>query len=124
MRSPETTMQLEEYFNFLSPDDIRLKGSRIGIETVLYEYIYRARTPEEIANLYTSLSLEQVYATILYYLHNREQVSKYMADWLEWGQKMREEQKRNPSPVVQKLMKIKAERKAQTKMYDTAISDG
>ncbi|MCU0537927.1 MAG: DUF433 domain-containing protein [Hydrococcus sp. Prado102] len=117
-------MQLEEYFNFLSPDDIRLKGSRIGIETVLYEYIYRARTPEEIANLYTSLSLEQVYATILYYLHNREQVSKYMADWLEWGQKMREEQKRNPSPVVQKLMKIKAERKAQTKMYDTAISDG
>jgi uncharacterized protein (DUF433 family) len=124
MRSPETTMQLEEYFNFLSPNDIRLKGSRIGIETILYEYIYRARTPEEIANIYTSLSLEQVYATILYYLHNREPVSKYIADWLEWGQTMREEQKRNPSPVVQKLMKIKAERKAQTKMYDTAISDG
>lgn len=117
-------MQLEEYFNFLSPNDIRLKGSRIGIETILYEYIYRDRTPEEIANIYTSLSLEQVYATILYYLHNREQVSKYIADWLEWGQKMREEQKRNPSSVVQKLMKIKAERKAQTKVYDTAISDG
>lgn len=124
MRSPETTMQLEEYFNFLSPNDIRLKGSRIGIETILYEYIYRARTPEEIAKIYTSLSLEQVYATILYYLHNREQVTKYIADWLEWGQKMREEQKRNPSPVVQKLMKIKAERKAQTRIYDTAISDG
>ncbi len=64
-------MQLEDYFNFLASDDIRLKGSRIGIETILYEYIYRSRTPEEIAQTYTSLSLEQVYATILYYLHNK-----------------------------------------------------
>ncbi len=103
-------MQLEEYFNFLALDDIRLKDSRIGIETILYEYIYRARTPEEIANIYTSLTLEQVYATILYYLHNKEAVSKYIADWLEWGRRMREEQQRNPSPVVQKLMKLKAER--------------
>lgn len=39
-------MQLEEYFNFLTPNDIRLNGTRIGIETILYEYIYRDRTPE------------------------------------------------------------------------------
>lgn len=31
-------MQLEDYFTFLAADDIRLKGSRIGIETILYEY--------------------------------------------------------------------------------------
>jgi len=29
---------LEEYCDFLTPDDIRLKGSRIGIETVFYEH--------------------------------------------------------------------------------------
>ena len=39
-------MQLEDYFDFLAPDDIRIKGHRIGIETVLYEYIYHAQTPE------------------------------------------------------------------------------
>ncbi len=39
-------MQLENYFDFLSPEDIRIKGSRIGIETILYEYQFRARTPE------------------------------------------------------------------------------
>jgi hypothetical protein len=50
----------------------------------------RARTPEEIANIYTSLTLEQVYATILYYLHNKEAVGKYITEWLEWGEKMRE----------------------------------
>lgn len=116
-------MQLEEYFNFLAPDDIRLKDSRIGIETILYEYIYRARTPEEIANIYTSLSLEQVYATILYYLHNKETVSKYIADWLEWGRKMREEQQQNPSPAVQKLMQLKIEREGK-KTKNAQISHG
>lgn len=103
-------MQLESYFNFLDKNDIRIQGSRIGIETILYEYIYHASTPEEIAQMYTSLTLEQVYATILYYLHNKEAVSQYIADWLEWGHQMREEQRRNPSPVVQKLIKLKTER--------------
>ncbi len=116
-------MQLEDYFNFLAPGDIRLKGSRIGIETILYEYIYRARTPEEIAKIYTSLTLEQVYATILYYLHHKEAVSTYIADWLEHGHRMREEQRRNPPPVVVKLMKLKAERAAMKKADDSQVSD-
>src|SRR5581483_5102830 len=42
-------MQLEDYFDFQAPDDIRIKGHRIGIETVLYDYIHRHKTPEEIA---------------------------------------------------------------------------
>ena len=41
-------MQTEDYFNFMAEDDIRIKGTRIGIETVLYEYIYNGKTPEEI----------------------------------------------------------------------------
>ena len=53
-------MQLEDYFVFLATNDIRLKDTRIGIETVLYDYIYRSRTPEEIAKAYLSLSLEQI----------------------------------------------------------------
>ncbi len=42
-------MRLEDYFDFLGPDDIRLKGSRVGIESVLYEYIYRNKTAEQIS---------------------------------------------------------------------------
>lgn len=73
-------MQLEEYFDFQRPDDIRIKGTRVGIENVLYEYIYRSRTPEQIVDCFSTLTLEQVYATILYYLHNKEAVSKYITD--------------------------------------------
>jgi uncharacterized protein (DUF433 family) len=108
-------MQLENYFDFLSPDDIRLKGSRIGIETILHEYLFRARTPEEITKIYTSLTLEQVYATILYYLHNKDQINQYMTEWLEWGERMREEQRRNPPPVAEKLRKLRSERDAKRK---------
>jgi uncharacterized protein (DUF433 family) len=105
-------MQLEDYFDFLAPNDIRIRGSRIGIETVLYDFIHRARTPEEIACEYRSISLEQVYATILYYLRNQEAVEQYLTDWIEFGRRAREEQRRNPSPAIQRLLKLKAERAA------------
>ena len=89
-------MQLEYYFDFLALNDIRLKGTRIGIETILYDFIHRSQSPEEIAATYPSLTLEQVYATITYYLHNKEEVSKYLTEWLEWGDRMRNEQEKIP----------------------------
>jgi uncharacterized protein (DUF433 family) len=89
-------MQLEDYFTFLGPDDIRIKGHRIGIESVLYEYIHRAQSPESIAQRFPTLSLQQVYATILYYLQNKDAVAKYLEDWLEWGRVARQGQKLNP----------------------------
>jgi Protein of unknown function (DUF433). len=105
-------MQLEDYFDFLASDDIRIKGTRIGIESVLYEYIHRRQTPEAIAARFSTVTLEQVYATILYYLRNTETVSAYLADWLEFSRRAREEQQRNPPPVVLKLQQRKAEQQA------------
>jgi uncharacterized protein (DUF433 family) len=90
-------MQLEDYFDFLGADDIRIRGTRVGIETVLYDYIHRSNTPEYIVTSYSSLTLEQVYATILYYLHNQEAVTAYLADWLDDGQRMRATQGQDPA---------------------------
>ena len=39
-------MRLEDYFEFLGPDDIRISGTRVGIEAVLYEHIHRGQWPE------------------------------------------------------------------------------
>lgn len=114
-------MKLEDYFNFLATDDIRLKGTRIGIETILYDFIYKARTPEEIVEAYPSLNLEQVYATILYYFHEQEQVNEYLEKWLEWGRKMREKQAKNPPPMVERLRKLKKEILAQQETNDVTI---
>lgn len=102
-------MQLEAYFDFLAPNDIRLKGTRIGIETILYDFLHRSCTPDEIQQSYPSLSLEQVYATLTYYYHQQEAMIDYLTQWLEHGKLMRAEQQRNPLPVSLRLQKIKAE---------------
>ena len=101
-------MQLEDYFNFLAPNDIRIKGHRIGIESVLYEYVHHAQTPEEIGARFPTLSLEQVYAVILFYLHNRDELSRYLAEWLAHGERMRAEQDGAASPVIIRLRETMA----------------
>lgn len=116
LKSDNSTMQLEDYFDFQRPDDIRVKGTRIGIETILYDFIHRARTPEQIAQTYPSLNLEQVYATILYYLHNKEAVSNYIADWLEWSNQQLKAQELNPSPSAIRLRKLRSEREVAQKI--------
>ncbi|HSK72569.1 MAG TPA: DUF433 domain-containing protein [Pyrinomonadaceae bacterium] len=100
-------MKLESYFDFLAEDDIRVKGTRIGIESVLYEYIYRNKTAEQIAERFPTLKREQIYATILFYLHNREKVEAYLLDWRSFNQQARERQAENPPPVVLRLQKLK-----------------
>lgn len=103
-------MKLESYFDFLADDDIRIKGSRIGIESVLYEFIYRNKSAEDIAGQFPSITPEKIYATILYYLSNRESTEKYLLDWLDFNRKMRDEQAENPPPIVLRLRKLKAEK--------------
>ena len=58
-------MLLEDYFDFLDPDDIRLKGHRIGIDNVLDFYL-QGCTPAQIQEHFPSLTLEQIDATIAY----------------------------------------------------------
>ena len=95
---------LEDYFDFVTPDDIRLKGSRIGIESILYEHISRAQSPEAIQETFPSLTLEQVYAAILYYLRNKKSMDDYLARWLEFSRRARAEQDQNPpSPASVRL---------------------
>ena len=103
-------MEIEEYFDFLTTNDIRIKGSRIGIETILHEYIYCHQSPEVISQIYPSLTLEQIYATILYYLQNPETITQYMADWLKHCQQGAKQQDENPPDYVLRLRQLKAQR--------------
>ena len=98
-------MDLESYFIF-STNDIRIKGTRVGIETVVDDYLEGA-SPEEIAARYRSLTLEQVYATITYYWHNQSEVDAYLARWLANAETAYQEQERHPSPTRMRLKQLK-----------------
>ncbi|MCY4402784.1 MAG: hypothetical protein OXD54_09440, partial [Candidatus Poribacteria bacterium] len=92
IRNFQQIYPLENNFTFLAKNDIRVKGTRVGIETILYEYIHNSKLPEVIADhYYYSLTVEQVYATILYYLQNQEEVGAYLEDYLKFCQNAREE---------------------------------
>ena len=95
-------MQLEEYFDFMAEDAIRLTGTRVGIETVIDDY-QRGATPEEIVFHYPALSLEQIYATITYYLANKQKVKEYIALVRQRQEEAWQEQQRNPSPFIRSL---------------------
>ena len=102
-------MKLEDYFDFLSPDDIRLKGHRIGIDDVLSYYL-DGYTPEEMAAHLPTLSLEEIHATITYYLRNRAQVDAYLARLAARREERYRKWAADPSPVVQRLRAIKEQR--------------
>jgi uncharacterized protein (DUF433 family) len=112
-------MNLEDYFDFLSAHEIRIKGHRIGIEDVLYEHIYNELTPTELAARFPTLSAEQIYASILFYLSNKERLDNYLTAWLEHGRQMREAQQRNPTPTMLRLRQVKAEQQ-QTELQPAA----
>lgn len=118
IRNFQQIYPLEDNFMILAENDIRLKGTRVGIETILYEYIYNSRPPEVIADRYYTPTLEQIYATILYYLQNQEKVGTYLDDYLKFCQTAREEQAKNPSPAVLRLRKLIAEKKANSDIPD------
>lgn len=104
-----TTTLLEDYFEFLSPDDIRIKGHRIGIDDVINYYL-QGYSPEQILTELPSLNLEKIHATITYYLHNRTEIDAYMARLAAWRiQRYQESLLREPSPVVKRLRALKAQ---------------
>ena len=56
-----------------------LIGSRIPLARIVYEFLNGA-APEAIRLDYPTLSLEQVYGAITFYLANKEEVERDMAD--------------------------------------------
>jgi uncharacterized protein (DUF433 family) len=106
-------MQLEDYFDFLSPDDIRIKGHRIGIDNVLALYL-DGYTAEDIAHYYPSLSLEKIHATLTYYHHKRADVDAYMARLAAWrAERLREAELQEPTPAMRRIRELKARRQAE-----------
>lgn len=101
--------KLEDYFEFMSPDDIRLKGHRIGIDDVL-DYYLEGYTPEEILAALPTLNLEKIHATITYYLHNRAQIDAYLLRLAKWREQRYQEWAANPSLLVQRLRALQAHR--------------
>jgi uncharacterized protein (DUF433 family) len=74
------------YLEHVSATEVRLKGTRIGIEHVLERYLLRGELPGEIA-ADLGLSEAQVYAIIAYLRDDRRRAWRYLQEFLEWRAK-------------------------------------
>jgi uncharacterized protein (DUF433 family) len=113
-------MQLEDYFEFEKFDDrdwIRVKGTRVGIEVLLDEF-NKGASAEQICGAYPTVSREQVYATITYYLHNQAELDGYLQRSRDVAEAQYQEWKRThkPSALEQRLREVResSARKPQT----------
>jgi len=102
-------MQLEDYFDLETPGYVRVKGTRVPID-VLIEEFNRGTVPDRIQKSFPTTTLEQVYATITYYLHNRAEVDEYLRRGRERAEAAYQEHLRRqpPSPLAEKLRALRA----------------
>jgi hypothetical protein len=90
---------------YVRPDEdnvLRVGRGRVMLDSVVAAFA-QGHSPETIRQQYPSLSLEEVYGAITYYLAHRDEVEQYLrrqdAIWNQW--RARSEQA--PGPVVERL---------------------
>ncbi|MDT4954721.1 MAG: hypothetical protein QOJ02_2859 [Acidobacteriota bacterium] len=69
---------------------LRVTGTRVSLDSIIFAFNEGA-TPEEIVQQYSTLDLKDVYAVISYYLQNRDEVEKYLAQRQVERQEMKKE---------------------------------
>lgn len=102
-------MRLEDYFEFLGPYEIRVRGHRVGLDLILSRYL-TGHTPEDIASEFHSIRLEDVYAAITYYLHNQDVLDPWLNQIHETAKRSMTEHDTHPAPVAARMRALWKER--------------
>jgi uncharacterized protein (DUF433 family) len=120
MNIKEVPMIQKEYVVQLSWEDneetkiaYRIAGTRVSLDSVVINWL-NGEAPECIARNFPSLTLEQVYGGIAFYLANRDEIDEYLRQGAiefeklsrQWKERLRTE---NPA-LYQKLMAAKQHR--------------
>jgi uncharacterized protein (DUF433 family) len=96
------------YVNRAPKGGWRISGSRVSLESIVRAYL-DGLSAESILEDFPTLTLEKIYGAIAYYLHNRDEVERYLAE-----QDKRWDELRKRSEIQNKslLKRIRARRTA------------
>lgn len=102
----------DRYLELISPDEIRVRGTRVGVEQILAMY-RTGRLAEDIAVEFPIVTLEQVYGVLAWYLRNRAEAEAYLDRWESRARQSRSAQSQSGAPeVVQRLRRMTEKRVA------------
>jgi len=77
---------------------MRVGKTRVPLDTVVFAF-NQGSSPEEIVLSYPTLDLEDVYAVVNYYLHNRAEVDCYLSQREAEAARVREENEKRFPPA-------------------------
>jgi len=69
-------------------DAYRVAGSRVSLDSVVYAFL-GGQSPESIVDSFPTLSLEQVYGAITFYLSYRDEIDAYLKQGEEEFEELR-----------------------------------
>lgn len=77
-----------------------IAGSRVRVLDVVVWHEHEGKSPEDVAAMFPSITLADVYAALAYYLDNREEIQ---AD-LDWEEQLIQRYQLNSSSKLQRQM--------------------
>lgn len=108
MEHKQYVTQLDFEFNGEPRIAYRVAGTRVSLDSVVINWL-NGESPESITENFDSLTLEQVYGALAFYLGNREEVDEYLRQGeIEFDQ-LRAQLREKNHLLYQKLAKHRQE---------------
>jgi uncharacterized protein (DUF433 family) len=87
----------------------RIADSRVSLDSVICGY-YEGKSPESIAEEFPSLSVEQIYGAIAFYLRNRGNIDEYLAQQDEKWKELAAQSELRHGPLLNRLRQSRADK--------------
>ncbi len=84
----------------------RVTGTRVSLDSVVIAYL-DGESPETICESYPTLSLEQAYGAIAFYLRHKEEMDAYLKDQEALWEKLAKESEERNGPLLERLRKYR-----------------
>jgi uncharacterized protein (DUF433 family) len=98
----QATESSGEYVTRTAGGGWRLSGTRVSLDSIVHAYA-AGRIPEAIVTDFPSLTLEQAYGAIAFYLRHRPTIDKYLADQDKRWEGFQRESAARHSPLLQRI---------------------
>jgi len=87
----------------------RVAGTRVSLDSIVYAFL-EGHTAESIQQSFPTLTLEQVYGAITYYLAHREGIDTYLQEQAAAFETFKETLRRSNPRIAQRIAEIKHQR--------------
>jgi uncharacterized protein (DUF433 family) len=86
----------------------RIADTRVSLDSVVYAF-HRGASPEGIQRSFPTLTLEQIYGAIAYYLAHQKEIDQYLADSEAGFEKLRHDTRESHPDWYEKLDRARRE---------------